>query len=99
MTRVPLLAGSRVTIATLGDDAVLLAPPPPLEPLADVAGAVREALRYPLAGPSLETSAERRFMRAAGGDAVGMSTVTEVIGWFEKTSARIGLSVRSLHTS
>jgi hypothetical protein len=28
MTRVPLLAGSRVTVATLADDAVLLAPPP-----------------------------------------------------------------------
>jgi purine-nucleoside phosphorylase len=40
-------------------------------------------LRYGIyagvAGPSLETSAERRFMRAAGADAVGMSTVIEVI--------------------
>jgi purine-nucleoside phosphorylase len=32
-----------------------------------------------VAGPSLETSAERRFFRNAGGDAVGMSTVIEVI--------------------
>ena len=32
-----------------------------------------------ITGPSLETSAERRFMRQLGGDAVGMSTVMEVI--------------------
>ncbi len=32
-----------------------------------------------LIGPELETAAERRFYSAAGGDAVGMSTVLEVI--------------------
>jgi len=30
-------------------------------------------------GPSLETSAERRYIRSIGGDAIGMSTVLEVI--------------------
>ena len=32
-----------------------------------------------ITGPSLETPAETRFLRAIGGDAVGMSTVNEVI--------------------
>lgn len=37
-----------------GDDDVVLRPPPPGEALADVGAAVREALRFPLAGRSLE---------------------------------------------
>jgi lactate racemase len=36
------------------DDAVVLRAPPPAEALTDVGAAVREALRFPLAGPSLE---------------------------------------------
>lgn len=49
-----MLAGSRVLLAPIDDGTALLAPPPPLEPLADVRAAVAEALRYPLSGPSLE---------------------------------------------
>lgn len=51
--RIPLLAGSRVQLVTVDDDAVLLAPPAPLETLADVADATAGALRYPLSGPPL----------------------------------------------
>jgi purine-nucleoside phosphorylase len=39
-------------------------------------------------GPSLETAAETRFLRDIGGDAVGMSTIMEVI-----TAVHAGLSV------
>ncbi|MBX3578617.1 MAG: purine-nucleoside phosphorylase [Rhizobiaceae bacterium] len=41
--------------------------------------AIRRGIYCGVNGPELETSAERRFFRSAGGDAVGMSTVTEVI--------------------
>lgn len=41
--------------------------------------ALRAGIYAGVAGPSLETSAERRWLRAAGADAVGMSTVIEVI--------------------
>jgi purine-nucleoside phosphorylase len=40
---------------------------------------LRRGIYCGLNGPELETSAERRFFRSAGGDAVGMSTVMEVI--------------------
>src|SRR5256885_16379336 len=53
MPRVPLLSGTRLVVATVGDDDVVLRPPPPGEALADVAAAVREALRFPLEGPPL----------------------------------------------
>src|SRR5437763_5733455 len=54
MPRVPLLAGTRLVVANAGDGDEILRPPPPGEALADVAEAVREALRFPLAGPPLE---------------------------------------------
>jgi hypothetical protein len=59
VARVPLHSGSRIPVVTLPDDAVLLAPPPPLDPIADVAAAVVEALRYPLAGKPLAALAPR----------------------------------------
>ena len=55
MTRVPLLAGSRLVVVDAGEDGVVLRPPPPGEPIADVGAAVRDALRFPLAGDPLET--------------------------------------------
>jgi hypothetical protein len=59
MARVPLLSGSRLVIATAPDDAVILRPPPPAAAVADVTAAVRDALRFPLEGDSLETLARR----------------------------------------
>jgi hypothetical protein len=57
--RLPLLAGSRLTVVNVPDDATLLAPPPPLDPIADVGAAVGEALRFPLSGRSLDELAAR----------------------------------------
>jgi hypothetical protein len=54
LTRIPLLDGSRLQVVEPPDDAVVLRAPPPVEALADVGAAVREALRFPIAGPSLE---------------------------------------------
>lgn len=45
-----------------------------------------------ITGPSLETSAERRFMRQLGGDVVGMSTVMEVIAGKQAGFEVAGLS-------
>ncbi|KAM0791692.1 hypothetical protein ACM66B_003965 [Microbotryomycetes sp. NB124-2] len=41
---------------------------------------LREGTYAWVAGPTYETRAEQRFLRAAGADVVGMSTVPEVIG-------------------
>jgi Lactate racemase N-terminal domain len=57
--RVPLLFGTRVAVVDVPDDAVVLRPPPPGEQVADVRAAVRDALRFPLAGEALETLVTR----------------------------------------
>jgi Lactate racemase N-terminal domain len=54
MQRLPMLTGSRVTVVSAADDDVVLRPPRPLDPIADVAAAVRDAVHYPLSGPPLE---------------------------------------------
>jgi hypothetical protein len=60
MPRVPLLSGSRLVIAGAPDDALVLRPPPPGAAVADVAAAVRDALRFPLEGEPLEALVGRR---------------------------------------
>src|SRR5438445_2169119 len=60
MPRIPMLAGTRLVIASAPDDAIVLRPPPPGEAIADVAAAVRDALRFPLAGEPLEALVRRR---------------------------------------
>ena len=59
MQRVPLLFGTRLVVVDAPDDAVVLRPPPPGEPVGDVRAAVRDALRFPLAGDPLEALVTR----------------------------------------
>ncbi len=60
MPRVPLLYGSRLVVATVPADAIVIAPPaPPERRIDDVGAAVRDALRFPLAGQALETIVPR----------------------------------------
>ncbi len=53
MTRVPLLSGTSLVVVDVPENGVVLRPPPPVESNADVRAAVRDALRFPLAGPPL----------------------------------------------
>jgi Lactate racemase N-terminal domain len=57
--RLPLLSGSSVVVVDAPDDAVVLRPPRPGEPLRDVRAAIRDALRFPLAGEPLAALARR----------------------------------------
>jgi hypothetical protein len=58
--RVPLLSGTRLLVVNAPDDAVVLAPPePPPQAITDVGAAVRDALRFPLAGSPLAGIAPR----------------------------------------
>ncbi len=59
MPRIPLLSGSRLTIASAPDGAEILRPPAPGQAIADVAAAVRDAFRFPLSGEPLEALARR----------------------------------------
>jgi hypothetical protein len=59
MQRVALVSGSRVPVVAVPEDALLLVPPPPVDPITDVAAAVAEALRYPLSGTRLADAVTR----------------------------------------
>lgn len=54
--------------------------------------ALRRGIYAGIGGPALETSAERRWLRATGADAVGMSTVLEVIAANHAGMKVLGLS-------
>jgi hypothetical protein len=54
VTRVPLLADTRIVVADAGDDDLVLRPPEPRQSLEDVGRAVRDAFAFPLAGEPLD---------------------------------------------
>jgi purine-nucleoside phosphorylase len=54
---------------------------------------LRRGVFVAVPGPNLETRAEYRFLRAAGADVVGMSTVPEVIVAVHQGTRAIGFSV------
>jgi len=53
----------------------------------------QEGVYIGLAGPSLETGAEIRFLKTIGADAVGLSTIPEVIAAVHGGMAILGFSV------
>ena len=57
--KLPLLSGSSIVVVDAPEDAVILRPPPPGEAVADVRAALRDALRFPLAGEPLTAMAPR----------------------------------------
>ena len=59
-----MLVGSRVVVVTAEEESFALRPPPPAEGVADVKAAVRDALRFPLAGEPLEALVPRSGGRA-----------------------------------
>ncbi len=59
-----MLAGTQLVVVSTDEDSVTLRPPPPAEGIADVGAAVRDALRFPLAGPPLEALVPRSAKRA-----------------------------------
>ncbi len=90
---VPPPAGVPVTFVSLRD-----AYDPGLRRLAWAAAeraglAVREGVYAMVVGPSYETAAELRMLRAAGADAVGMSTVPEVV-----MARALGIDVLAIST-
>jgi purine-nucleoside phosphorylase len=54
---------------------------------------LREGVYTGLIGPSLETPAETRFLKAIGGDAVGFSTIMEAITGVQAGMKILGLSL------